>query len=207
MSNRVLVNQSFKKEGNNVRVILASQSPRRKELLQRIVPKFEIVPALIDERRKKGDTPKSYVQEMAYKKAQHVAKSHVDSLVIGCDTIVALGNQIVGKPSSREEAFQMLKRLSGKEHEVYTSVVLLKREQEVLETVSAKVLFYELSDQEINRYLDTSDYLDKAGAYGIQEQGALFVKEIKGDYYSIMGLPIATLYRMLPDFSDKEQKV
>ena len=182
--------------------ILASQSPRRKELLQRILPEFKIVPAEIDEKVNKDDTPIEYVQKMARKKAQQIAKDHPDEIIIGCDTIVALDNKILGKPVSREDGFSMLSELSGKTHDVYTSIVLLKKNQELATTVPAKVEFYELSDQEINCYLETDEYVDKAGAYGIQGQGALFVKQIEGDYYAIMGLPIASLYRMLQEFQE-----
>lgn len=184
-------------------IILASQSPRRKELLQRILPEFKIVPAEIDEKVSESDTPVEYVQKMAREKAQQVAKNHPNDLVIGCDTIVTLDNKILGKPASREDGFNMLTELSGKTHAVYTSIVLLKNNQELATTVPAKVEFYELSDQEINSYLETDEYIDKAGAYGIQGQGALFVKQIEGDYYSIMGLPIGTLYRMLQEFQTK----
>ncbi|MBO0471561.1 septum formation protein Maf [Enterococcus sp. DIV0242_7C1] len=181
-------------------VILASQSPRRRELLGRIVSDFEIVPADINEEVKSYFTPMDYVLEMATQKAKHIAKKYPNDLVIGCDTIVTIDNEILGKPTSREDGFRMLKQLSGRTHKVYTSVVLMKDDQESSATVPATVEFYELSDEEINRYLDTDEYKDKAGAYGIQEQGALFIKNIQGDYYSIMGLPISTLYRMLPAF-------
>lgn len=181
-------------------VILASQSPRRKELLQRIVSDFEVVPADINEEVRGFITPMDYVLTMATKKAKYIAAKYPNDLVIGCDTIVAIGKEILGKPASRNEAFQMLKKLSGKQHSVYTSVVLIKEDQESSATVPATVTFYELTDQEINEYLDTKEYTDKAGAYGIQGQGALLVKEIHGDYYAIMGLPIATLNRMLAIF-------
>lgn len=182
--------------------ILASQSPRRKELLQRILPEFKIVPAEIDEKVNEDDTPIEYVQKMAREKAQQIAETHPDEIVIGCDTIVALGHKILGKPVSREDGFNMLSELSGKTHDVYTSVILLKNKQELEKTVLAKVEFYPLTEHDINHYLETNEYVDKAGAYGIQGQGALFVKQIEGDYYSIMGLPIATLYRMLQKFQE-----
>lgn len=181
-------------------VILASQSPRRHELLSRIISDFEVVPADIDEDVKSYFTPMDYVLTMAAQKAAHIAKQYPNDLVIGSDTIVTIDNEILGKPTSREDGFRMLRQLSGRTHKVYTSVVLMKDDQESSVTVPATVEFYDLTDEEINRYLDTKEYEDKAGAYGIQEQGALLVKSIQGDYYSIMGLPIATLYRMLPSF-------
>ncbi|MEI5990640.1 Maf family protein [Enterococcus crotali] len=183
-------------------VILASQSPRRCELLSRIVSDFEVVPADINEEVKDYFTPMDYVLTMAAQKAMHIAKQYPNDLVIGSDTIVTIDNEILGKPTSRDDAFRMLRQLSGRTHKVYTSVVLMKDDQESSATVPATVEFYDLTDDEINRYLDTKEYQDKAGAYGIQEQGALLVKSIQGDYYSIMGLPIATLYRMLPTFDE-----
>ena len=181
-------------------VILASQSPRRRELLSRIISDFDVVPADINEEVKGYFTPMDYVLTMAAQKATHIAKQFPNDLVIGSDTIVTIDNEILGKPASRDDAFRMLRQLSGRTHKVYTSVVLMKDDQESSATVPATVEFYDLTDEEINRYLDTKEYADKAGAYGIQEQGALLVKSIQGDYYAIMGLPIATLYRMLPSF-------
>lgn len=183
-------------------IILASQSPRRRELLRRIISDFDVVPADINEEVRGYFTPLDYVLTMAAQKAAHIAKQYPNDLVIGSDTIVTIDNEILGKPTSREDAFRMLRQLSGRTHKVYTSVVLMKDDQESSATVPATVEFYDLTDEEINRYLDTKEYTDKAGAYGIQEQGALLVKSIQGDYYSIMGLPIATLYRMLPSFDE-----
>ncbi|MBM7690067.1 septum formation protein Maf [Enterococcus ureilyticus] len=181
-------------------VILASQSPRRRELLSRVISDFKVVPADINEEVKDYFTPMDYVLTMAAQKAMHVAKQYPNDLVIGSDTIVTIDNDILGKPTSREDAFRMLRQLSGRTHKVYTSVVLMKDDQESSATVPATVEFYELTDEEINHYLDTKEYQDKAGAYGIQEQGALLVKSIQGDFYSIVGLPIATLNRMLAAF-------
>jgi septum formation protein len=183
-------------------IILASQSPRRQELLGRIVSDFDIVPADIDEQIKGKITPEAYVQAMAQEKAAYVAEQYPADLVIGCDTIVTIDGEILGKPVSRADAFRMLKKLSGRTHKVYTSVVMKKGAQQNAVTVPAKVVFYELSDEEIEHYLDTLEYQDKAGAYGIQGQGALLIKEIQGDYYAIMGLPVATVYRMLAYFSE-----
>jgi septum formation protein len=188
------------KKVTKMTVILASQSPRRRELLGRIISDFEIVPADIDEEIESYFTAMDYVLEMATQKAKHVATKYPNDLVIGCDTIVAIDNEILGKPKSREDGFRMLKQLSGRTHKVYTSVVMMKDDQESSATVPATVEFFDLTDEEINHYLDSDEYKDKAGAYGIQEQGALLVKSIQGDYYSIMGLPIATVYRMLPAF-------
>ncbi|MGC6770107.1 Maf family protein [Enterococcus sp. LJL128] len=180
-----------------MKVILASQSPRRQQLLKRLLPNFEVEAAAINEAVPPNMLPENYVQKMAMDKAQCIFKKHPEAKVIGCDTIVAVENEIIGKPTSREHAFEILKKLSGQTHQVYTAVVVMEEGKTVSMLVPADVTFYQLTDEEINQYLDSGEYMDKAGAYGIQEQGALFVKEIKGDYYTIMGLPIASLSRLL----------
>lgn len=182
-------------------VILASQSPRRRELLSWLITDFSIQPADIDEEVKDQYTPKEYVMEMARQKAAVVADEHPEALVIASDTVVVLGEEILGKPKSREEAFGMLKNMSGGSHLVYTSVVLKKEEQLSEELSSATVIFYDLTDDEINRYLDSDDYKDKAGAYGIQNGAGVFVKKIEGDYYSIVGFPVGVVNQMLKKFN------
>ncbi|EKJ5015340.1 Maf-like protein [Enterococcus faecalis] len=167
-----------------MQIILASQSPRRQELLKRVVPTFTIAPADIDETVGKDGLPAEYVAQMATQKAAAIAEQSPEALVIGCDTIVALAGEILGKPTSREDGYRMLRLLSGKTHDVYTSVT-----------------FYPLTDTEIHAYLDTAEYADKAGAYGIQGQGALLIEAIAGDYYAIMGLPIAKVARLLKEFN------
>lgn len=178
-------------------IVLASQSPRRQELLKRIVPDFRIQVADIDETVRPGIVPTEYVHDMAMEKAASIFEQFPKDQVIGCDTIVVYEDEIIGKPVSREHAFQILKKLSGQIHTVYTAVAVMEESRTVTTVVPAEVEFYELTEEEIEAYLDTEEYKDKAGAYGIQEQGALLVKGIKGDYYSIMGLPIAVLSRML----------
>lgn len=181
-------------------IILASQSPRRKELLSWLVPEFSVMPADIDEKNKNHLSPIEYVEKMAVDKAEVVAQEHSHALVIASDTIVALGNEILGKPVDRKNGFQMLKKLSGTTHDVHTAVVLRHEKQIEKKISSAKVTFYTLTDKEIENYLDTGDYLDKAGAYGIQGLAGTFVKEISGDYYSIVGFPIGVVQRMLREF-------
>ncbi|MGK0606073.1 Maf family protein [Enterococcus gilvus] len=183
-------------------VILASQSPRRKELLGWLLPAFDIQPADIDEDVKDRYTPTDYVMEMARQKAAVVAEKQPEALVIASDTVVVLGEQILGKPKSREEAFGMLRRMSGGSHLVYTSVVIRQKEQTAEKLTSAKVTFYSLTDEEINRYLDSDDYKDKAGAYGIQNGAGVFVEQIEGDYYSIVGFPVGAVNQMLKAFDD-----
>lgn len=178
-------------------IILASESPRRKELLTRVVSEFQVFPAQIDETFQMEETPLAYVERMAQQKAQSVSKHHMNDLVIGCDTIVVIEGKILGKPVSQKEAQEMLQRLSGRTHEVYTSICLQQNQKKQQETIVSSVTFYDLSSDEILDYLKTKEYKDKAGAYGIQGAGALMIQSIQGDYYAIMGLPIAILSRML----------
>lgn len=181
-------------------VILASQSPRRQELLRWLIPEFEIQPADIDEDVKEQYAPKEYVMEMARQKAAVVAEKHPEALVIASDTTVVLGEKILGKPKSREEAFEMLSSMSGGSHLVYTAVVI-RRENTIEEQLTAaKVTFYPLTEEEINHYLDSDDYKDKAGAYGIQNGAGVFVEKIEGDYYSIVGFPVGAVNQMLKKF-------
>lgn len=181
-------------------VVLASQSPRRKELLKWLIPDFMVQPADIDEEVKDQYAPKEYVMEMARQKSAVVAEKQPGALIIASDTVVVLADKILGKPKNRQEAFTMLKSMSGGSHLVYTSVVI--RQQEKLEErlMSAKVTFYSLSDEEINHYLDSDDYKDKAGAYGIQNGAGVFVERIDGDYYSIVGFPVGAVNQMLKNF-------
>lgn len=161
-------------------VILASQSPRRKELLAWLVPAFEVRPADIDETPKENEDPLEYVARMAEEKAAVIAASHPDQLVIASDTTVAIGQTILGKPADAQEAEEMLQLLSGKEHLVYTSVVLQKGKHMEKVLSQAAVTFYPLSNDDISQYLSTDDYQDKAGAYGIQGPAGIFVKKSKG---------------------------
>ena len=177
-------------------VILASQSPRRQELLRWLITDFVVQPADIDEEVKDQYMPTDYVMEMARQKAAAIADEYPEDLVIASDTVVVLEEQILGKPKSREEAFGMLKSMSGGSHLVYTSVVICQEEQVAEKLTSAKVTFYPLTDAEINRYLDS----DKAGAYGIQNGAGVFVEKIEGDYYSIVGFRVGAVNQMLKDF-------
>lgn len=182
-------------------VILASQSPRRKELLSWLIPEFTVQPADVDEEIKVEHTPKEYVQEMARQKAAVIAESHPHDLVIASDTVVVLEEKILGKPKNRQEAYDMLEAMNGGSHIVYTAVVLRQGKQIEEALTSAVVTFYSLTADEIENYLDTGDYKDKAGAYGIQHQAGVFVKKIEGDYYSIVGFPVGKVNQMLKSFA------
>ena len=182
-------------------LILASSSPRRQELLAKITTDFKVVPADIDETVSGKLSPEEYVLSMAQQKAQVVYKEFPADVVIGCDTIVACEGRILGKPRDRDDAREMLTFLSGKTHLVYTSVQIIGQGKIVQGTFPAEVAFFDLSVAEIDAYLATGEHSDKAGSYGIQGQGALLVKFIKGDYYSIVGFPVAHIAKMLANFA------
>lgn len=184
-----------------MKIILASQSPRRKELLAELVADFKVEPADIDEAVRKNEAPLDYVQRMAAEKAESVAAFYPQDLVIASDTTVVCQNEIFGKPQDRKEAFLMLSKMSGKDHWVHTAVTLQRNNQQSMQVVSTKVTFQPLTPGEINAYLDTKEYEDKAGAYGIQGSAKRFVKEIEGDFYGVVGFPVSTVYRMLQQFT------
>ncbi len=177
-------------------VVLASASKRRQELLKLIVPKFSILVSQVDESAIPLCDPDEYTKKLAQQKALDVALRVLDeSIVIGCDTIVELNGRIMQKPKSDDQAFLMLKMLSGRTHHVFTGVCLIN-------TLSGKrmgfcertsVTFGQIPDEEIKRYLETGEHLDKAGAYGIQGYGAKFVEKINGDYFNVVGLPVFKL--------------
>ncbi|MEL3974387.1 Maf family protein [Rossellomorea oryzaecorticis] len=178
-------------------LILASQSPRRKELLQQIQLSFSIMSSNVDETVAPHLKPHEVVMELALKKAKEISVKHPESYVLGSDTVVALGECILGKPQSEEEAREMLVMLSGKTHSVYTGVAILKGEKQSLFYEKTDVTFWELTSQEIDEYIVSEEPFDKAGAYGIQGLGAKLVKEVKGDYFSVVGLPLSRVYRAL----------
>ena len=178
-------------------VILASSSPRRKELLQKSVTDFLIKPADIDETVNFGEIPLDYVERMAKGKAAVIVADYPNDVVIGCDTTVVLGDLIMGKPATDDDARNMLHQLSGTCHQVLTSVYIATPKEIFQKTERVDVYFYDLESEDIENYLATGEHRDKAGSYGIQGQGALFVKEIKGDYYSIVGFPIGYVHQVL----------
>lgn len=184
-----------------MRIILASNSPRRRELLSQIGVIFEIIPSKFEENIS-GLPPAEMVEHFAYMKAKDVASIvEEDALVIGSDTIVYLDG-IMGKPKSRKDAFDMLTRLSGKEHTVLSgvSVINTKTGEYLSDFESTRVKMKKLSSREIDAYIATGEPLDKAGAYAIQGIGSLFVERIEGDYFNVVGLPIFQLGKMLKHF-------
>lgn len=179
-------------------MILASQSPRRRELLKLITDDFIAAAPTCGEQFDPQDDPRTVVSLLAQRKARDVAASHKGEVVIGADTVVTFKNHILGKPSSAENAAQMLRELSGESHTVHTGVcVIFEDGREISFVESTRVEFYPLTDEEIADYIATGEPMDKAGAYAIQGRGALFVKELCGDFYNVVGLPIARLNRIL----------
>jgi septum formation protein len=190
-----------------VKIILASGSPRRAEILRNAGFEFEVRTADIDETIQPDESVSVYVQRLALSKARKIAgdllgtRGYEDAIVVGADTAVSLDDEIMGKPNSDEDARGMLARLRGKVHEVHTGLALVQRhepKQQVLEEVT-RVYFLPLSNQEIVEYVATGEPVDKAGAYGIQGLGSRFVRRIEGCYFNVMGLPIARLYELLRD--------
>lgn len=179
----------------NINVILASKSPRRRELMEFIKHEFEIIPSLKEEVVPEGLDIEDIPAFLAAQKALDISRDRRDSLVIGCDTVVTLGGVIMGKPSDETDAKAMLMRLSGRTHTVISGVCLCYMGRTMTFTEKTSVTFYDLTEDEIDSYIASGSPLDKAGAYGIQDGAALFVKKIDGDYYNVVGLPVAKLAR------------
>lgn len=184
---------------NKPRLILASSSPRRSYLLEQAGLTFTVIPSSFDENSVSLSTPETYVKTLAEAKAADVSKAYPECWVIGADTIVVIDGKILGKPDSKEQARTMLKRLSGKTHQVFTGYCICCRDRErsFSDTVKTDVLFKNLSDNEIEWYINTSEPFDKAGAYAIQGLGTFIVKSIKGSYTNVVGLPVCEVIEFL----------
>ncbi len=178
-----------------IKYLLASQSPRRAELMKYIADEFEILPSDCDETVPDGIEPEEIPELLAARKALSVSRLKKDRLVIGCDTVVIIDGVILGKPHTPDRAISMLKTLSGRTHTVVSGVCICYKGKTMSFSQKTLVSFYELSEEEIRDYVQSCKPLDKAGAYGIQDKGGLFVREISGDYYNIVGLPVARLKR------------
>ena len=186
-------------------IILASNSPRRRELLAQIgIRDFQILSPDVDETVEPGLSPARMVETLSLRKAQAAAgRAGAEDLILAADTVVALDGRVLGKPRDQEEAFAMLSSLSGREHRVYTGVTVLRGGQAATEHEETAVAFRALSPEEIRDYIATGEPMDKAGAYGIQGVGALLVQGIRGDYCNVVGLPVFRLGRMLSGFGVK----
>ena len=180
-------------------IILASQSPRRRELLERMgIRNFRVVSADIDEREEEQLPPEQLVCRLALRKAEAVAeKAPKGAVIIAADTVVSLDGTVLGKPGDKLEAFKMLSTLSGNLHQVYTGLCVIWDGDKRTEYEVTDVTFRELGEKEIEDYIATGEPMDKAGAYGIQGYGALLVERIEGDYYNVMGLPVCRLGTVL----------
>ena len=180
-------------------IILASASPRRKEILENANVKFKIMASSIEELTLDSESPCQMVMRLAFEKCIDIASRQKSDLVISADTIVVLDNTILGKPKDEIEARKMITSLSGRTHQVITGISLinLDNNKKIIDYVISNVKFKKLSEEDINDYIRTRESLDKAGAYGIQGYGALLVEEIQGDYFNIVGLPISRLSDLL----------
>ena len=181
-------------------MILASGSPRRKELLAMIDPEFAVITSEVDESAITAPTPARTALELATAKCKAVAQDHPEDLVIGCDTVVDCGGRIFGKPASRAEAVEMLHQLSGKAHQVHTGVCVCRGQTCERFVATSTVRFYPIEESVIQAYVDTPEPYDKAGGYAIQGTAALFCEGIEGCYYNIMGLPVSRLAALLAKF-------
>lgn len=177
------------------KIILASASPRRRELLATAGIDFEIRTADVDESVPNGTEPVHAAEMTAEKKALAASRADADEIVIGADTIVVAGNRILGKPRDKNDAAAMLTMLSGADHKVITGVCLICGEEKRSFAQISKVKFYDLTAEEIKKYVETGEPMDKAGAYGIQGRGCTLVEKIEGDYFNIVGLPVARVCR------------
>ena len=199
-------------------IILASASPRRRELLEQIGLEFTVIPSHAEEIITK-ELPGEIVEELSRQKAEDVARDVEDGIVIGSDTIVWQDGRVMGKPHSREEARDMLRRIQGNTHSVFTGVTVIVKDREVAEKTpegtvhtffcETKVHVYPMTEAETEKYLDSGEPMDKAGAYGIQGKFAAWVSGIEGDYNCVVGLPVAALWQVLRhyDSSSEEQRV
>ncbi|KXS36683.1 MULTISPECIES: Maf family protein [unclassified Candidatus Frackibacter] len=178
------------------KIVLASASPRRQELLEQIGVDFVTIPSNIDEGQIRIKSPTKLARHLALSKAKNVAKRVGNSLVIGADTIVVYEDEVLGKPNSKDEAFTMLSKLSGKEHQVITGLAVIDTNtlnQKVIYEVT-EVTMRQFTNQEISDYIATGEPMDKAGAYAIQERGAIFVDKITGSFSNVVGLPLTKLF-------------
>ena len=182
---------------NTPKLILASQSPRRLELLQQITDQFEVVPSSVEEKLDYGLRPEENVRLLARAKAENVAKNYPECWVIGADTLVALHQEILGKPVDVSDAHRILSRLSGKEHRVMTGGCVVSPKKTLDTAVTSNVRFKSLTDEEISNYIQTGEPMDKAGAYAIQGKGNFMIREFSGSKSNIIGLPIDELKTLL----------
>lgn len=182
-----------------MKLILASASPRRRELLQSIRFNFQVESSAVEELQRQGEAPETYVRRLAEDKAREVASRHPDAWIIAADTIVYIDGTILEKPADHEDAVRMLSAISGRVHEVYTGLTLCKLSEarSYTRVVMTRVKMLSLSREEIDWYASTGEPMDKAGAYAVQGIGAMFIESIEGSYTNVVGLPLAELFEMM----------
>jgi septum formation protein len=183
--------------GQLPKLLLASSSPRRSEILRLVGWPFQKVAVEVDESLRNGEAPDDYVERLALAKARDAATRHAHETILAADTTVVIDRQILAKPVDADEARQMLQALQGRWHQVLTGVALVTDESSQVAHEVTGVRFAAMSEAEIDWYATTGEPMDKAGAYAIQGQGARFIKEIKGDYFNVMGLPVRLLYELI----------
>ena len=185
----------------SMNTVLASKSPRRKELLGLLDLDFEIITADIDETMDPALSVNEEVARLSYEKASAIkAKVSPDTVIISADTVVELNGRVMGKPKNEQDAFDMLKNLSGNNHNVLTGVTVIQGDKHITKVVTTKVYFRNITDDEILSYIETLEPMDKAGAYGIQGRASKFVQKIDGDYFNVVGLPVCELSLILKEF-------
>lgn len=183
-------------------LILASGSPRRAELMRLMQLDFTVIKSGADEEISGDLEPGEYVKELSCRKAEFVACDRSDACVIGSDTIVVYDGKVLGKPKDTDDACDMLRMLSGKTHRVYTGIACIYGDKRIVDYDATEVTFSELTDDEIRRYVESGDPLDKAGAYGIQGQFCKHIEGIRGSYFTVIGLPVHKLYKMLKEIEN-----
>lgn len=187
---------------SNSSLILASASPRRREILQSVGLKFRIIPAHVNEDCLAGESPAKHVNRLSYNKAMAIAMKHQNAWVLGADTIVVIDGIILGKPANKAQAKNMLERLSGREHKVFTGFTIAHMEFDIHETkvIQSTVRFKTISTEEINWYITCDEPYDKAGGYAIQGKGAYFIRSIRGSYTNVIGLPLCEVLEIFKKF-------
>lgn len=188
------------------KLILASGSPRRKELLEDFGYPFEVIPSNINEEINISKPITEEIEKLSFNKALSIFKEHKDSIVIGSDTVVVLENKIYGKPKDKDDAKRMLQNFRNKTHKVITSVSIISNEKSETFSSTTDVTFGNITNEEIDKYIDEENVLDKAGAYAIQGKAKKFIKSINGDYYTVVGLPVQMLNERLKKYYEKEEK-
>ena len=183
-------------------IVLASGSPRRKEILEKTGLSFTVDPSNYEEDMNQDLEPKELVKVLSLGKAKDVAKRHKNAVIIGADLIISFKGNVLGKPQTKEKAIEMLTQLSGNTHSAISGFTIIDTEtgKVVSDALETKIRFKELTQEEIKKYVDTGEPLDKAGAYAIQGKGKEFIKNIKGDYYNVMGLPLDSIITKLKEF-------